>query len=197
MAQSGKENKIMRREWTEQEIIYLNRRYLKQPVSRTAAFLNRTESSVKRKASRIGLNHYADNLTAKSIARCFHTDVSVVIRWINKLGLPAYCINCTTETRFIIEADKFWKWAEDHKDKINWAGYELKSILPEPEWVNEIVRAYPKKRSRKKITEHEKNQIRNMLRKGMSYKEISEQIGRSYYSVNHICRTIYERKDVK
>lgn len=119
----------MRREWTEQEIIYLKSRYLKQPVSVTAKKLNRTEYSVKRKAIKIGLKHYCtDYLSAKLLAKCFVVDTTVPIRWIEKLGLPAKKVVCETQTRYLIDPDDFWKWAEEYKDKINWTNFKENSI---------------------------------------------------------------------
>lgn len=71
----------MRREWTEWEMQYLEKKYLKQPISVTAKRLGRSVESVKQKASRMGLNRYMDILSAKPLARCFGVDISVVIRW--------------------------------------------------------------------------------------------------------------------
>lgn len=50
-----------RREWTKDEETYMYRRYLNQSVETTAKFLNRSVSSVKHKARKLGLNHYAEN----------------------------------------------------------------------------------------------------------------------------------------
>ena len=61
----------MRREWTEWEVRYLEKKYVGQPVERTAKKLNRTINSVKRKAAKLDLNHYTNFLSAKVVAKCF------------------------------------------------------------------------------------------------------------------------------
>lgn len=181
----------MRKEWTEREVTYMNRWYLRQPAKRTAEVLNRSICSVRKKAAVMGLNHYNSQLNAKTISKCFNCDVSVVIRWINKLDLPARKIYCDNQTRYIIEAEQFWEWAENHRSEINWSKYEIGSILPEPEWARMEKLSYKHPKSRQKISAQEKLLIKNLLRKNMNYKEIAEEIGRSYDSVKHIGKTLY------
>lgn len=181
----------MRKEWTNEEEIYMERRYLYQPVEKTANKLCRSINSVKRKASKMGLNHYADNLNAKTIARCFSVDVSVIIRWINKFDLPCRKIECKNQTRYIIDVDKFWKWAETNKEIINWRKYERRMLFPEPKWLDEAIKNCMCVNSRKKYTEHEIAEVKNLLHKGLSYKEIANQLNRNYYGISHLCRKIY------
>ena len=181
----------MRRDWTEQEEKYLKRYYLHQPSETTARKLNRSIYSARRNASKMRLPHYTDQLNAKTLAKCFDCDVSVILRWIQKYGLPVRKVVCKNQTRYSVSANDFWEWAENNKNLINWSRYEQKSIIPEPEWVREEIRNYKTPMSRKKYTEEEKEKIRFLLKKGMNYKKISEEIGRSYYSVVHAGRSIY------
>ena len=51
----------MRREWTDWEVKYLEKKYVGQSVERTAERLNRSVNSVKRKAAKMNLNHYTDS----------------------------------------------------------------------------------------------------------------------------------------
>ena len=105
--------------------------------------------------------------------------------------MPCKIIKCDTQTRYVIDVEKFWKWAEEHKDIINWSKYEFMSMCPEPKWLEEPVKNYSTSKSRKKFTEQEIIMIKGLLHKGLNYREISEQTGRSYYSINHLCRHIY------
>ena len=183
----------MRREWTEQEVNYLKSRYLKQPVIVTAEKLNRTKQSVQKKAAKIGLKHYyTDYLSAKMIAKCFGVDTTVPIRWIEKLGLPAKKVVSETQTRYLIDSEDFWEWAEEHKDNINWTNFQENSIVPQPEWAHEQKLNYKTKNHRKKFTEQDRILMMGMLRKGMSYRQIAEVMERTYDSINHYCRTIYQ-----
>ena len=43
-----------------------------------------------------------------------------------------------------------------------------------------------------KYEAEEKRKIKNMMMKGMSYKEISEELGRTYYGIVHVGRTIFK-----
>lgn len=128
----------MRKEWTTAETEYLLDRYCNQPVKKTAAVLGRSTASVKHKAQKLGLNIYVNEfIYARTLARCFNQDIRVVFRWIEKLGLPARKRRVANTLRYLIDVENFWKWAETHKEDINWSRYELMSLPPEPAWVRE------------------------------------------------------------
>lgn len=183
-----------RREWTKDEETYMYRRYLNQSVETTAKFLNRSVSSVKHKASKMGLNHYyGERISAKTLAKCFHSDISVIVRWIDKYDLPCKKVKLKNQTRYLIDAAEFWKWAENHQDVINWKKYERETLFPEPSWVNYEWKKDNGKPERhgNKITDFEKLSIKNMLRKGMSNKEIAKEIHRTYEATKHITKTVF------
>ena len=173
----------MRREWTEWEVRYLEKKYVGQSVERTAKKLNRTINSVKRKAAKLGLNHYTNFLSAK-----------VVLRWINKFNLPCKKVVCSNQTRYLIDGNMFWKWAENNKDIINWSKYEKQSLLPEPKWLKESIRNYDTPNAREKYTDDDIMKIRVLLTKGLSYAEISKETGRTYDGIKHLCGTIYSER---
>lgn len=181
----------MRTKWTKKEEDYLKKCYLSYPIKRIAEKLGRSESSVKHKAGKMGLNHYTNGFNAKTVARCFNSDVKVVIRWIEKFGLPCKRVICDTQTRYVIDVKVFWKWAEEHRDIINWSKYESMSMCPESKWLKETVRNYGTSNTRKKFTEQEIITIKNLLHRGLGYKEIAKEMERSYYSIKHLCRKIY------
>ena len=139
----------------------------------------------------MGLNSYLDNIGARVIARSFHCDISVILRWIHKLDLPAKKIVCKNQIRYNIDIEKFWKWAETHKHEINWSRYEIGTLLPEPNWVKEEKSNLKTSNHRKRFTDYEKASIKTMLYKGMTYKEIAQATGRTYYSINHLCGKIF------
>lgn len=72
----------MRREWTKQEEQYMLKKYIRQPIKRTAQKLNRTEVSVKHKAAQLGINKHMDLFGIRTFAECFGVDNSVVLRWV-------------------------------------------------------------------------------------------------------------------
>ena len=184
----------MRREWTDWEVRYLEKKYVGQPVERTAKKLNRTINSVKRKAAKLDLNHYTNFLSAKVVAKCFNVDTKVVLRWINKFNLPCKKVVCSNQTRYLIDGNMFWKWAENNKDIINWSKYEKQSLLPEPDWLKETIRNYSTPNTREKYTDDDIVKIRVLLGKGLSYAEISKETGRTYDGIKHLCGTIYSER---
>lgn len=184
--------KMARREWTIKEEKYMNKHYLQQPAKITAKHLDRTVISVRKKAAQMGLNnYYGDFLGARTIAKCFDIDVSVVIRWIEKLNLPATKVReSKNKTRYQIDPEQFWKWADDHRSEINWSRYEICSILPEPRWVEFEKARYKTKRYRQHFTDNEIVQVKHMLHRGMNAKEIATEIGRTEDGIKHLIRKI-------
>ena len=171
---------------------YMNKYYLRQPTKRTAKVLNRSIESVRKKAVQMGINTYYDGyLSAHVLAECFSTNTQVIKRWIEKFNLPAIKINDSKHrTRYQIDPENFWKWADGHRDVINWSGYDLCSILPEPQWVEFEQSRYKTKRHCRKFTANEIVQIKHMLRKCMTYKEIAEKLGRTERSIEAKVRKI-------
>lgn len=179
----------MGRKWTEQEVEYLEKFYEKKGVSYIAKKLDRTVYSVKRKAQKLGHNAYVcEDIYVRMIARCFNCDSRVVNRWIDKFGLPCRKVQRGQATCRLVSADKFWKWAAEHKELIPWSKYEKFSILPEPEWVNETIKNYALINNRKRITNIESHQIITLRRKGKSFEEIAIIMNRTVDSVKHVWR---------
>ena len=171
---------------------YLHRRYCKQPVATTAKVLGRTVASVKGKARSLGLNIYAGEfIYAKTVARCFGQDVSVVLRWISKLGLPATKREVANVTRYEISLETFWQWAKDHQNEIHWASYEPLSLLPEPEWLEETRKVYKHCNHHKRVSHWDLAQMSRMLRHGATFHEIGDALGRTTESIKHIARTYH------
>lgn len=180
----------MRRDWTKQEEAYLTKRYCKQPVEKTAAILGRTVCSVKGKARKLGLNIYVDEYVyAKTLAKCFHQDISVVLRWISKLGLPAKKIQVANVTRYQIDPEKFWIWAKAHQSEIHWTNYESLSLAPEPEWLTEVRKTYAKPNYHQPISTWDIIQTQRMLRQGATFHEIGVALGRTKDSAKHLAKT--------
>lgn len=179
----------MGRKWTEKEVEYLEKFYEKRGVDYIAKKLDRTLYSVKRKAQKLGHNAYVcEDLYVRMIARCFNCDSRVVNRWIDHYGLPCRTVKRGQATCRLVASDKFWKWAKEHQDLIPWAKYERYSILPEPEWINETIKAYAIKNNRKRITSMEAHHVIRLRRQGKSFEEIALEVNRTVDSVKHIWR---------
>ncbi len=132
----------MRREWTKQEEQYMLKKYVRQLIKRTAQKLNRTEVSVKRKAAQLGINKHMDLFGIRTFAECFGVDNSVVLRWVQKFKMPVTIYRFDNRNHYDIDLDEFWKWAEEHKELINWSKYECGSLALEPDWVRSEKQMY-------------------------------------------------------
>ena len=181
----------MDRKWEEWEEDYMERKYLYQPVEKTMKHLNRTKASVLHKASRMHLNHNVDRLNATNLANCLGIDISVVIRWVTRCGLPCKTIKYNSSNRYIIDVKDFWKWAEKNKHLIIWKKYQRLSLPPEPSWLEDEIKKPQRYNNNKKYTEEEKLRIKSMLRKGYSAEEIAEQMNRTLSGIRCLCKRIY------
>ena len=173
---------LYRRKWTEEEEDYLSENYMMASNKRMATKTQRSVNSIQRKLSKMNISR-RERMYVKTIAKCFNSDSRVVTRWIEKFDLPCK----RTRLGISIEADKFWKWAKEHKDLLPFYKYELYSILPQPSWVEaETKKICKTKNSRKKITDIERNYVYIQRKKGKSYEDISTDLGRSIDSIKHV-----------
>ena len=185
------------REWFKLEgshiicLLYTSKYYLRQPNKRTAKALNRTVESVRKKAARMGINTYYDGyLSARVLGRCFSTNERAVKRWVEKFNLPAIKVKEPNRTRYQIDPEQFWKWADTHRSIINWSGYDLCSILPEPRWVEFEQARYKTKRHGQRFTDNEIVRIKHMKHRGLNTKEIAAEMGRTEVSIRHVLKKI-------
>ena len=51
----------------------------------------------------------------KSLAECFNVTHKVVMKWINQYDLPCRKFKCSCCTKYMIDLENFWKWAEQHR----------------------------------------------------------------------------------
>lgn len=97
--------------WTESEIRYLERNYIKQPVIITAKHLGRTENSVKHKASKLGICNYKyEYVNATEAAKCFGISTCHFIKLVDK-GLPyEFSVMYEHQNVLLFSAENIWKW---------------------------------------------------------------------------------------
>ena len=194
------ERKVKRQEWTEEELDFLELNYSTKGASYIARKLGRTTRSVKHKANRLKVKAYDDDfITQKQLAEMFGQSSKVTNRWIRKCGLPCKAVSHNRKRNkksisYNIDPEDFWKWAEKHKDIINWSHYELGSLVPEPLWVVSAKlddkhpvnhkRSFRISEIRKIISEH---------RNGRKIASIADDFGRTVDSIKHV---IKDHKDI-
>jgi len=185
----------MRKEWTSKEVTYLENSYDKRGVPFIAKKLNRSEVSIKRKAQSLSLNAYSgDKLYLRTFARCFDCDSRVINRWISDYGLQFSKVIRGQATCKLIDTEQFWIWAEEHQDLIPWNKYESGSLLPEPNWAKQKLKTYAYKNNRKSITRYDINSVVFLRKKGYTFPQIANELGRTLDSVKHIWRKYNKSK---
>lgn len=132
-------------------------------------------------------------LTAAELGRLVKRDKSYITKLIREDGLPATQPNLRYKTkeqktfRWMIDPEKFWKWAEKNRDKLNFYLIEEGSILPEPEWVTEQRKIdYYKPVTRKRWTEEEKKRAIDLLDAGYTRLQVAQTLNRTVSSIRWV-----------
>ena len=183
-----------RKFWTKEEKEFLEANYLRG-YKYLATKLGRSKSSVTHQCWRMMLFiRDGQYMTMRDLADIFHSDPSVVKRWVRQ-GLPCRIIKNRLNSgkviqRRLFEVESFWNWAKTHQNDVNWNLYEFGSLPPEPSWVK-----YAKfeckipVRQKQAFTLSEIKRVKELREKGFSIREIAETQGRSVDSIKHALKT--------
>ncbi|MED1125307.1 hypothetical protein [Bacillus atrophaeus] len=171
--------------WSKEEIDFLQERWGSVSIKRIAKNLNRTTNAVKTKAQRIGLGdartHY-DGITAYQLSLALNVSYSTIKSWIDKHDFPVkQKLFAEKERVNVVSYDDFWKWAENHKQMIDFSKVEPLILGAEPEWV-EVKRGADKirKKNVSPWTKEEENKLRGMVNSYQyTYPEIAKALGRT------------------
>lgn len=179
--------------WKEDEIIILEESAGFQSIESIARKLNRTPDAVRSKLNRLGITSIREldgSMSLMQLARALNVSRSVVERWIEEKKLPAkkknyYYYKSNKVQHYSIYPDEFWKWAENHKDEINFAKIQRHTILPEPDWFEEerMNDLSKPQNANKNWTTSEDDQLIFLYKTGQSYSYIANYFGRSVRSV--------------
>ena len=176
----------MRKEWTDEEVDYLLAKLGNARIPVIAENLDRTVASVELKLKRMGLYNIREQtgkIPMGTLARQLGVDRSTVRNWVVNHDLPCTMQRIKDKKMFsLIEAEDFWEWAEDNKEKINFSAIEKHSIPPEPHWVDSM-RNIERKPNYRPWTTKEERIVQEELSKGSSYAEIGKKLNRSSTSV--------------
>lgn len=129
------------RAWTEEEKEYLKGKWGETSISGAAKKLNRSVSAVKQKAYKMGLrdmrkcgNGY---ITLHQLALAFNNTnfTYKLISWVKQRGFPVKSKLIIKNRVRVVYIDKFWIWAEQHRDFIDFSKLEENILGVEPNWV--------------------------------------------------------------
>ncbi|MFJ7825458.1 helix-turn-helix domain-containing protein [Psychrobacillus sp. NPDC096623] len=184
----------MRKVWISEEIDYLSENIGLQKVSTIAKNLNRSYDSVKVKMTRLGLSNTKLQLgyfTTGELANLLKVDRSTVRLWMKDHALP-YKKRVTRESKsfYFIGPSDFWKWAEQHKDKVQFLAIEEQVLLPEPSWVEkerkkERDHQLIKKRRYRNWTIQEDRKLIALRSESLTFNEIAVKMNRTPTSVRN------------
>lgn len=169
--------------WTKEEITYLEERWGGTSIPSIAKHLGRSVNAVKLKAGKMGLGrhiHSGTRITLCQFCEAIGKKNSygwIKDRWV-RLGLPVHYQKSITKRYAMVDIDEFWVWAEQHKDLIDFDAFTEGTFGAEPEWVAEARHAsWLAKMNKKPWTPGEDKQLEYYLQQ---YK----------YSYNDLCRLL-------
>ena len=134
------------RVWTKEELNYLEDKWGNLSVSYIAKKLNRTERAVMVKAQKMKLGCFVQagellNLCQLIKALGLFNSYSWTKKKFLNNGLPRVTKIVLNKKVIKVDLDVFWKWAECHKQLLNFARFEKGNLGKEPSWVEEKRRA--------------------------------------------------------
>lgn len=128
------------RNWTKEEVEYMEESWGKSPIPKIAEKLNRSVTAIKLKAYKTGLRrhiHSGDFITLNQLCRALKINYGYTGNmWIER-GLPVKKKKSLNMKYRIIYIKDFWPWAERNKMLVDFSKVEKYILGPEPEWVYE------------------------------------------------------------
>lgn len=127
--------------WTDEEVEILSEKWGKRSAKDLSRQLGRSVGAIKRKAKDIGMGFRvqgADGVSMKMLLSliCGHSASSKDYKRFKQAGLPYFTLKTEQRKFYMVNIDKFWKWAEENQDMIDIAKIEPLTLGKEPEWVS-------------------------------------------------------------
>lgn len=131
-----------KKNWTPEEEAYLQDKWGTLSVSTIAKNLGRSIDAVVVRSQRLRLGaHLASDVrisTNQLMIALYQSNSGNASYTLYKLireGLPVEMHKVKTKSFRVIDIDEFWKWAEDHKEFLDFSKFEEYSLGKEPDWV--------------------------------------------------------------
>lgn len=183
--------------WTKDECQFLEENWGVKSKKLICTHLNRSYHAVRLKAQRLKLGAFLENGEYVTLNQFFiaigktgsngYADFS----WIKNRGLPVKYKTVDTFRFKIIYIEAFWKWAQEHRNFINWTRFEKNAIGKEPDWVDaqRTLAVQTQCRYRKTPwTASEDSRLRAVLKQyKYTYDELSRLLMRTTGAIQHRC----------
>ena len=183
------------RKWTKEDVAFLSEHWGSMDYKRLAARLNRSPRAVYLKGWKEDLGDpflAADGISVNLLPEIFKVSYYRIFKvWIEKYNMPykEKCFNSGRPIK-IFRIDEFWKWAEKHRDMIDFSCLDKNILGAEPPWVNTKRRLDSEKRKNNKWriwTKKDDERLRQLLYEFKYTKsELSRILGRTEGAI--VCR---------
>ncbi|AGK97384.1 hypothetical protein [Clostridium pasteurianum] len=171
--------------WTEEECNFLEDKWGTISIPTIAKSLGRTEIAVKIKAHKLGLGRHlysCEEITISQLVKVLGAHYTwAVDKWIS-YGFPVKYKKSVSKKYKVFKLEDFWKWAEQHRDILDFSKFEKGMLGIEPGWVKDKREAdiAAAKYIKTPWTEEEDNMLMNMLNSyKYSYQDISDRLKRT------------------
>ncbi len=182
------------RKWTEEEIRFLERNWVRMRPEEIAAQLGRSVYGVRAKGRLWGLGRRCDGmgemLTLGMIKTAFgkRTASWIIVRYMESTGLKAVRFRQGKVVRFSVRTDDFWKWVKHRQGMFPVSRMEPLALGPEPKWVDEArkrQRDCPSQRLGSDWTDADDMLLQSMVRQKTPIREMCRRLKRSEISVRN------------
>ncbi|KEI90747.1 hypothetical protein N493_15185 [Clostridium botulinum B2 433] len=189
-----------RRDYTKEELIYLEEKWGAKSVKAISRKLNRSEWAVRMKAYKMGLGDpklSIDGITINQLSKAIGVHYQSIMRnWVEQYGFPVKNKILINESIAYATQNDFWEWAKNNKNLIDFSRIEENILGKEPQWAKEKRRidilANNKSRNKRPWTDSEIEKLISLLKTyNFTYADIAERLGRSQSAVK---RKIYDLK---
>lgn len=129
------------RNWTKEELDYLQDNWGAVSVETIAARLNRSIEAIKIKKDRLGLGAFLDSgeyVTFNQLLKALGITGGsgyLMTSWVKNRGFPIKYKKVLKNKFKVVYLKDFWKWAEKNRSMINWSKVEIGILGEEPPWV--------------------------------------------------------------
>lgn len=129
------------RNWTKEELEYLEDSWGKTTIQGIADKLDRTYSSIINKARILRLGDpltHMDGITVSRLAKEIGLEYKLVMNWAEKYGFPAKQKRLAKQRKvWYVKYEDFWEWADNNRQMIDFTRFDKYALGSEPEWANE------------------------------------------------------------
>lgn len=185
--------------WSKEELEFLEDNWGIKSISAIAKSLNRTVNAVRCKSGRLALGRHLDSGDYISVnqllkALGYGGTYSYTIKRLEKLRMPVRYKGPLNKKFKVIYLDEFWKWLELNKGVINFANFEEGALGKEPAWVKDKRRVdmiNPSKiNHNRKWTRDQDNLLISLTRTNRyTYADLAKELNRTE---NAIKRRLYD-----